>query len=604
MQRFLAIVGHPEQLASCKERALLHGFVPVEMSPGAILCVSHPEQLIPVGDHQGAVIGTLFDRYGAPRPISVLKAADASAILATRGRHLIERFWGSYVAILSSTDGYLVLRDPSGMAPCHFTEKGGLYAFGSDPEILMASGFARGDIDWFQLARSLLLQGLPAERSALRGIHDLLPGTSLIFHNGNVTKQMLWNPWDHVIRSHSANPDADSEHLGRTVQNCISSWGQARGAGIAGISGGLDSSIVAACLKRAGKLESGLTLVTTDPLGDERHYCRMLTNHVGVPLSEAHYSLDDISLDRSAVSHRPRPFGRLDAPAYDAAATRAAKEQGVSAFYTGNGGDNVFYLSRSARALADRYVVEGGCFGLARTARDIVALTGANILQVIKLGVRALRLAHSEYVWHADNGYLSSEVIRDQLSAPVQHPWLELPSGGGLPGKAAHIAMLMRMLHSVEGYVERDGVAIVHPLVSQPIVELCLAIPSWLQCKGGLDRAIARDAFTKVLPAEIIFRRGKGSPQSFIYEIFRRFQSQIRERLLDGSLVAESILDRRMLEAALAPTAQKDSFSMLRLSLLVDTEAWITHWRAEAGKSVPNEVRMRHTEGTTTARGI
>src|SRR3546814_5721791 len=67
---------------------------------------------------------------------------------------------------------------------------------------------------------------------------------------------------------------------------------------------------------------------------------------------------------------------------------------------------------------------------------------------------------------------------------------------------------------------------VIHPLLSQPVIEHCLAIPTWLQCAGGCDRSIARQAFKPDLPAKVIERRGKGSPQGFIYQIFYRFRSE------------------------------------------------------------------------------
>lgn len=579
--RFLVVLGNPEQLSGVRKSISMKGLSPFEISPGAAIWVSDPERTVQLGDRRGVVMGPLFYRHGPPQAIGSLETSDVSAILATQGRHLIDRFWGSYVAVLPTADGHLVLRDPSGMSPCHYALSGGLCAFGSDPDILVETGLAEPRIDWQGLARALYLPGLPGERSALVGIHDVLPGMSVSVRRGSVSTQVYWNPWSHVALDRYDDIERSSEHLRRAVQNCVSGWGNTFGPGVVGISGGLDSSIVAACLERAGKLSSCLTLVTSDPLGDERHYCRALTSHLGVSLNEAYYALADVCLDRSSVSHRSRPFGRLDALAYDAAATKVTRQAGVSAFFTGNGGDNVFFLSRSSRALADRYLCEGLSFRLGSTAQDICKLTGASLPQLLKHGIQTLRLADSAYVWRADGAFLSEVAIRDQQGTPVDHPWLVLPSEGGLPGKAAHIAMLMRMQHSIEGYVERGGFAVVHPLVSQPIVELCLAIPTWQQCKGGVDRAIARRAFASALPLELVERRGKGSPQGFAFEIFRHFHAQIRERLLDGQLVQHDILDRVALETALAPAAQHDSSAMLRLSLLVDTEAWISHWRGK-----------------------
>src|SRR3546814_10042561 len=112
-------------------------------------------------------------------------------------------------------------------------------------------------------------------------------------------------------------------------------------------------------------------------------------------------------------------------------------------------------------------------------------------------------------------------------------------------------------------------------------VQTCaLPISTWLQCAGGCDRSIARQAFKPDLPAKVIERRGKGSPQGFIYQIFYRFADEIRQRILDGYLVRAGLLDRVALETALRPENRLDDLKVLRLLQLTDTEAWIRHWRS------------------------
>src|SRR5262249_36050531 len=71
----------------------------------------------------GAVFGRVF-RSG--RELGALTASqpfdrdESARIVSTRGRHLIERCWGRYVAVArdANTGEMFVLRDPSGGLPC------------------------------------------------------------------------------------------------------------------------------------------------------------------------------------------------------------------------------------------------------------------------------------------------------------------------------------------------------------------------------------------------------------------------------------------------------------------------------------------------------
>src|SRR3546814_4383064 len=73
-----------------------------------------------------------------------------------------------------------------------------------------------------------------------------------------------------------------------------------------------------------------------------------------------------------------------------------------------------------------------------------------------------------------------------------------------LPGKHAHVAAIVRAHAYLECHDRRWDFASVHPLMSQPIIEVALATPSWAVCEGGVDRARARQAFAADLPDAVI----------------------------------------------------------------------------------------------------
>lgn len=578
--RFLALMGDAERLASLRaDLAGIRGMSLHEVAPDLFVVTNSDLKLHHLADQSGVVLGTLFHRYGASREVETLPIPDADAVAKTRGRFLLDRYWGRYLAVLRSGDGLLAFRDPTGMFPCVYVEGEGLIALASEPSLIAALGLIEPEVDTLAVARSLLLCGLPEENTALRGIRRLLPGTRLERYDRLTTTVATWSPWNYESQDSVNSVEEQAEKLRRISQHCIAAWSNKYDHGLLGLSGGLDSSIVAVGLVKAGNHLSGLTLITDDPLGDERRYCDIVTQHLGLPIFSEKYDLAEIDLDRSSVAHLPTPFGRMDSMAYDAALTKIGRQVQANAIFSGNGGDNVFYLSRSARALADRIMAEGLSLGALETAQDICRLTGTNIFSVAKHAVQAWRAASAGYDWQIDRTFLSQSIATDKILCAVNHPWLSAPCGRNLPGKAAHIAMIVRMQHSLDAYYERGGTEVIHPLVSQPILEFCLGIPTWYQCEGGRDRSVARRAYARELPAKIIERRGKGSPQGFIYQIFYRYRAEIRERIMDGFLGGAGLIDRRAVEATLRSDHRLTDAEVLRLMLFVDTEAWIRHWR-------------------------
>jgi len=549
-----------------------------EPAEDMVVAVSDRRSFAVLANNMGFVVGTLFHRYGPSRSVEGFSASEAEAIITTRGQHLIDRYWGRYVAIIRVEGGFFVLRDPSGMLPCLYVRSTNAIILASDPSMLVDAGSIKAEVDIFGVARSLFHAGLPEEHTALLNVRRLLPGMRLHVRGSSTDQTVQWNPWDYITSRFGGGRDEQIETLRRVTQHCITSWAQYYGRSLLAVSGGLDSSIVAACLQQGRADFSCATLSTRDPLGDERSHARSLATFLEKPLAEAHYSLDHVDIDTSSVFHLAAPPGRLDAPAFDRAMVGLAAAAGAQAIFTGNGGDNVFYMSRSARPLADRYAIEGVSLGLGATLRDICALTGATVGQVMWQAIRAWRGANSGYAWKADSSLLSNEIVERLSASPATHPWLTPPKELRLAGKAAHIAMLLRMQYSLDAYVERDGLPVVHPLASQPIIETSLQIPTWRQCEKGRDRAAARQAFHNALPSAVIERRGKGSPQGFSYEIFHKFRVRIRERLLDGMLARERVIDRQAIEKLMAPDYQGVGSEITRLLTLVDTEAWLQHW--------------------------
>ncbi|GGN57310.1 asparagine synthase [Novosphingobium indicum] len=540
------------------------------------LVVSDESDVLPIPGG-GAVIGTIFHRHGPPEAIRDLDQRCAEAIRKSNGAHLIERYWGGYLAAFEMPGGACVLRAPQGALPCFQLRQGGLHIFASDPGLLLKAGLLAPRIDWDELQRHLFVRDLPSPRTAIAGLCELLPGTCASLAEDGEGVSQCWSPWDYAATLDVMEPEECAERLGRALQQCISAWGSRYANILLSVSGGLDSSIVATTLADRGLSFSCLTLATRDPSGDERSYARIIAAHCHARLHECGYSLDAIDLDRSVVAHLPRPCGRTHDLAFRAVVTATAAEQGADAYFTGNGGDNVFYNSASARPIADRYLAEGIGPGLVRTLRDVCAVTGAGAWQAMREARRVLKRSGKGYVWRTDPLFLHSDIAAHDSRQPAEHPWLEAPREA-FPGKAGHVAMLLRMQQHLDGCDRALPFTLVNPLVSQPIVETCLAIPSWAMCAGGINRAVARDAYVSRLPPQILERRSKAGPDSFIVELLTSRLGEIRERLLGGRLASQGLLDLDALGACLGESRLHTASEYMRIMALLDTEAWIGHW--------------------------
>jgi len=526
----------------------------------------------------GFVIGPIFQTGTTAASKPALNGADAVAIIGSDGDLLLTRYWGAYVAILYNPklDGITLLREPSGATGCYYIQEAGLVVAASSVACLEGTGIWRGRLDADALGQHLVTPQLRSADTCLRDLTELLAGSAMTVTQGGAAVTERWRPWTFAgSRAAYSNPNDAASDLHRVVTDTIGSWAGHFGQILLSVSGGLDSSIVAAALHGAHRPFTCLTLATQASSGDEREYARCLCTALEVELTEAFENPGLVDLSRSDAGGLPRPLARSFAQSHDRIALRTADAYGAKAHFMGGGGDNVFCYLQSSAPVVDRFLAEGFGVGLWRTAQDIGLLAEVSAIAVLRDGLRRINRGSRRYRWPLDLSFLSQD-LRCRAELPY-HPWLDVPPDG-LPGKAAHIAWLLTIQNHLEGYAREDVLPVVSPLMSQPIIELCLRIPTWLWCEGGRNRAVARQAFRKQLPAEIVDRSTKGTPDSFVAALFDSRRSEIRSLLLDGRLAALGLLDLNAVAAVVNDRRPAHGEDYTRLMKLVDVETWSRCW--------------------------
>lgn len=548
-----------------------------------VLAVKDCPHLV-LGDGAGVIIGTLFEK-GAARSVQRLSPPAVAVILQTAGQALIDGYWGGYVALLANAeaDSHHILRDPSGCVPCFRVSRTGFDLFMSEPALALDTGLLRASIDWTGLTLHLLSDQLRTARTCLEHVSEQLAGSRLTATAHGFSEAMAWSPWKHADRATLLRDEDEAvARLHETVQGCISAWSSCFDHIIVTVSGGLDSSIVAAALANGPTPFTCLTYYTDDPSGDERHHARALLDCLPSRLVEKLLDPALVDLRRSGAARFARPVARSFAQAGDGFGLELANELGADGFFNGNGGDNIFCYLQSAAPLADRLLVEGLGRGSWQTLNDVSLLAQSSLWRVARAAIKKLGTNGRQYRWKADAKFLATNAV-EQAGLSAGHPWLN-PPPNGLPGKSAHIALLLLTQNHQEG--ERGLThPLLSPLLSQPIVELCLRIPTWMWCREGQNRQVARRAFHDALPSSLFSRRSKGTPDSFIIALFETNRDLIREVLQDGLLVQHGLLDRHTLSLALSVPNVTRGHDYWRIMRLVDAEVWARAWTACAPKA-------------------
>lgn len=586
-RRFIALIAKDEpsrsawEQASARTLADMKGFEK-QIIGSRLVLVAEAGAALAVGS-EGFVIGAVFAR-GHANILPTIDADTARSIVASRGDWLICAHWGSYLALLSARDrdSIEIIRAPLGDLACYFlSSPHGLFV-ASDVDLLMRFAGFVPEVDWSALARHLAAVDLCRRHTCLRELGELSGGERLTDIAGRWTIDRPWQIWDFVdARKRLTEPAEAMQRVRDAVQMAVAAQASAHCKIVLRLSGGLDSSIVAACLTRANRSLVALTLVTRDRSGDEREQARTVASHLGVPLVEAARDKNLVDLETSDAHGLPRPSARGFAQASARIAHRVAHEYGASAIFDGGGGDNMFGSLKSPAPVADCLRTDGGVGHFWRTARSIGIAAHTSTLDVARRALVRTWTRGPAYRWPVDFSLLSAEA-RNEAASAVDHPWL-VPPDGALAGSAAHVALLAAAQSVAQSRDARVARPDISPLIAQPVAEACLRVPSWLWTRDGHNRAIARDAFRDALPQAIINRRDKGAPDSFVVELIDANLSLIRDMLTNGLLARQGLLDTATVALALTPTAIAKGFGYVRLMQLVDAEAWVRSWLGRGG---------------------
>ncbi|WDF74227.1 asparagine synthase-related protein [Novosphingobium sp. KACC 22771] len=555
------------------------------------LFVSPQQKLVPGEDEDVLVIGRLFKGTKPANPIDRLGSQECRRITATDGEALIDDFWGGYVGFVLDREAanLHVIRDPSGQCPCYFRLEQDRICFSSRADLLEAVSGRPAAINWGGLVAHIVWPMIRPQETAVREIQEVLPGMRVTVHDGKAERKPVWSPWTFTRNAISAPQYPEAVRtLRQRIIACTDAWASEARHTLLAVSGGLDSSIVAAALAASGRQFTCLTLYTGQAAGDERHYARALAEHLGVELIEEPERIASVDVARSEARHLPRPISRAFAQSGDRAHQELAARLGADQFITGGGGDNVFCFLHSVAPVADRILMPGSRLGSLQALRDVARLNDVSLLTALA-GTRAklgqVGLAHR---WPRRTGFLSRDLV-ESLTGPPLHPWLS-PPGDEVPGKVMHVAWLAAIQNHLEGYGREWMHPLRAPLMAQPIVEHCLTIPSWMWINGGQDRVPAREAFADLLPSLITARRSKGTPTGFAMHLLDANRDAIRDLLLDGLLAREGILDRMVIEAFLERPDPRDVVRYMEIMALVDVEAWLRAWAMPS----PRLVRRGH----------
>jgi asparagine synthase (glutamine-hydrolysing) len=261
------------------------------------------------------------------------------------GIDFVEKLRGMYaLAVHDPKAGQLVLaRDPFGIKPLYYVESEHGIAFASEPQALIAGGFAAAAIDPGPQSELLELQFTTRRDTIFPGIKRVLPGETIVVADGKVVERHRrralteegpseWDEAEALERLEKALLDSVSVHQRADVP-----YGMF-------LSGGIDSSVLLALMARLNA-RPVVALTAHFPgsqAPDERTAAESMARAVGAEHIEVEVGAKDF------WALLPRVAAAMDDPAADYACVPTyklaarAREAGLKVVLSGEGGDELF----------------------------------------------------------------------------------------------------------------------------------------------------------------------------------------------------------------------------------------------------------------------
>jgi asparagine synthase (glutamine-hydrolysing) len=261
------------------------------------------------------------------------------------GDRFVERLSGQFaIALWDMRRQRLILaRDRVGIRPLFYAKIGGHLLFASEVKAILAVAPAAAALDEQGLAQVFTFWGTVGQRTVFKGIRSLPAGHLLVVEKGN---ERLEKYWDWTFPQGAGRTDLSMEEAAEELHALLTDVvrQQLRSDVPVGayLSGGLDSSGIAALARESVETLQTFSLTFEDPEFDESGFQGQMAGHLGVRHSSVCCTAQDIgNVFPDLIWHTEAPVLRT-APAPLMLLARHVHSQGFKVVLTGDGADEVF----------------------------------------------------------------------------------------------------------------------------------------------------------------------------------------------------------------------------------------------------------------------
>jgi asparagine synthase (glutamine-hydrolysing) len=472
------------------------------------------------------------------------------------GDPVVERLDGMFAfALWDAHHRRLVLaRDHFGKKPLYYWSDARRFVFASEIKGLLAAGVPAA-LAAENLPEYLALGYVPTPRTLFAGIYKVPPASLMVVDAQGVHAPRPY--WDlrFPAEPKAVKPDEVAERLGQLLDEAVGKRLVADVPLGVLLSGGLDSSVVAALAAR--QVGSGLRTFTMGFEGeifyDERPHARVVAQHLKTRHHDSVVRPQAAQLLETLLHHHDEPFGDSSAlPTYLLA--RETRQQ-VTVALNGDGGDETFagYERFHAAVMAER--LPGPLRAAVGLAGHLFppAGPGRALRRFRRFALKAaLPLERRLFAWSTFfdvpevQRLIPAWVGADQL-ARSYHEAMAHATGSPLSRvlyTTARTYLLDDLLPKMDRMTMAHGLEARSPLLDRALVEYVASLPDGMKRRGMNGKLLLKDAARKLLPEHTLRRKKQG----FGVPLDAWFRAQLKPMVHDILLRAPRLAGRLRLD--------------------------------------------------------
>lgn len=485
------------------------------------------------------------------------------------GIDCVKKFNGMFAIVIwdGKAKTLFLVRDRLGKKPIYYMQSGEKFLFASEiKSLLLLKGYTP-QVNYQSIDDFLTLRYVPGTEIMFKDIYIIPPAHILKYRNGKFSLHEYWKvAMQEGIPGYSEKDY--EEHFADLLSNAVKKRMISDVPIGVYLSGGVDSSVVAAYMQMNSNNQIKTFSHGFDQQTDELKYARMVAKYLNTEHHEVFIKNDDLTLLPKIIYHMEMPIGNSDIVGFYLLAQMAREY--VKVILAGEGSDELFgsyvhqkilYIGSQAKKYIPYFLLRS----ISKTIKFIplsllnrfFPYQGYSLDNVSRnkladyFSARGLSQEYfslnSLFNERQKEGLYTKEFYNLISNTLPQRKTIEGILSEGEPENILNKLILMKYKYWLPTYhlLKEDKISMAHsieqrfPFLDYELVEFMAKVPVNMKMRGSVTKYILRKTSKRLLPEEIV-NRPKGP---ILVPINKCFDNRFNELIMD--MLSESRIKKR-----------------------------------------------------------